>query len=195
MTQDLAAHETPLNHRQRAFARELGLAIAEGGGDDYLVKAYARAGYAADRGNARRLAADSRVKALADEACAESLRLMGVHIGYLLAKALELLRASPTKIHRGIQIYEAAKRLPTMTPQELEQLDAVIDELTWPLSELKIDKDGVIAIKLPDKKAIIEMLAKQLGVGRDDGANVNVDVTFEQLVMQSIQQPAQKESA
>jgi hypothetical protein len=194
MTQvPVATNDSPLNYRQRAFARELGLAIAEGGGDDYLIKAYERAGYAPDRGNARRLAADPRVKALADEACAESLRLMGLHIGYLQAKALELLRASPTKIRRGIQIYEAAKLLPTMTARELEQLDVVIDELTWPLSEFKIDKDGVIAIKLPDKKAIIEMLAKQLGVGRDDGTNVNVGVSFEQLVQQSIQQPEHKE--
>jgi hypothetical protein len=178
--------EKPLNRQQLAFARELGVAIAAGGRDDDLVKAYERAGYAPDRGNARRLAADRRVKAIADESCKEALRLAGLHIGYLQAKALELLHASPTAIHRTIARFieviendegEAVfvRFRKNLTPEELTELDAV----TWPLSEFKIDKDCVVTVKLPDKKALIEMLAKQLGHGKDDPANVNMGVTLQ----------------
>jgi hypothetical protein len=187
--------QKPLSWRQRTFARELGLAVAAGGRDDELVKAYVAAGYAPDRGNARRLAADPRVKSIADEACAEALRLAGLHIGYLQAKALELLHASPTRIHR-----ELAKTLQAdeygsgehtvlrfstkdLTPEE----EAALDTITWPLSKLKIDKDGIISIELPDKKGIIEMLAKQLGVGKDEAGDVNVNVGLEALVTQSLQ--------
>lgn len=194
--------EKPLNRQQLAFARELGVAIAKGGRDDDLVVAYKAAGYAPDRGNARRLAADPRVKKIADEACQESLRLAGLHIGYLQAKALELLHASPTAIHRTIARFieviendegEAVfvRFRKDLTPEELTELDAV----TWPLSEFKIDKDCVVTVKLPDKKALIEMLAKQLGHGKDDPANVNVDVTLEQMIAASYnteQQPAKE---
>jgi len=179
MTQPTVAEieQEPLNPRQKVFARELGIAIARGGRDDDLIAAYEAAGYKPDRGNARRLAADPRVKAIADEACAEQLRLAGLHIGYLQAKALELLQASPTAIHRELAKWvrpEIIRRgddvsvryimRDDLTPDELARLDAV----TWPLSEFKFDKDGAIAIKLPDKKGIIEMLSKQLGIGRDE---------------------------
>jgi len=88
-------------------------------------------------------------------------------------------------------LHDGGRGFANLTPEQ----QTALDEATWALSEFKIDKDGVIAIKLPDKKSIIEMLAKQLGVGRDDGTNVNVGVSFEQLVQQSIQQPEQKEPA
>jgi hypothetical protein len=170
----------PLNMRQLAFARELGVARAAGGRDDDLVKAYAAAGYKPDRGNARRLAADPRIKAIADEACKEALELAGLHIQYLQAKALELLHASPTKIFRAVQLYQAAMR-ERVAPEAMAAIEAELDAITWPLNEFKIDKDGVVAIKLPDRKGIIEMLAKQLGVGKDD-SSVNVGVTLEALV-------------
>ena len=186
----------PLNPRQRAFARELGVAMARGDRD--YTAAYAAVGYTADRGNAARLAADPRVKAIAEEICAEQLRLAGLHIAYLQAKALELLHASPTKMHRILSkamtadIYEtehgpiAHPRLrDDLTPEE----EAEIDAATWALSEFKIDKDGVITVKVPDKKGLIEMLAKQLGVGKED-SSVNVDVSLEALVQQSIQREA-----
>ena len=188
--------EAPLNLRQRAFARELGIAIARG--DNDYVAAYEAAGYAPDRGNASRLAADPRVKAIAEQICAEQLRLAGLHIAYLQAKALELLRASSTKMHRILSKAMTADISETehgpiahprlrddLTPEE----EAEIDAATWALSEFKIDKDGVITVKLPDKKGIIEMLAKQLGVGKEDNS-VNVDVSLEALVQQSIQREA-----
>ena len=162
--------EKPLNHQQRTFARELGIAIASGGRDEQITKAYQAAGYSPNRGNARRLAADPRVKAIADKACAEQLRLAGLHIGYLQAKALELLHASPTGIHRKIS--EAMKvGLSELAPEARAELDSA----TWALSEFKIDKDGIITIKLPDKTRIIEMLAKQMGIGKDE-SDVNVAV-------------------
>lgn len=190
--------EKPLNRQQLAFARELGVAIAKGGRDADLVVAYEAAGYAPERGNARRLAADPRVRKIADEACQEALRLSGLHIGYLQARALELLHASPTKIHRTIVMHQAALKTASITPEQLAAFDAELDAVTWPLTEFKIDKDGIISIKLPDKKALIEMLAKQLGHGKDDPANVNVDVTLEQLIAASYnneQREPAKESA
>lgn len=209
MSQDaLAPAEIePLNARQLAFARELGVAIAKGGRDDDLMAAYEAAGYAANRGNARRLAADPRVKKIADEACQESLRLAGLHIGYLQAKALELLHASPTAIHRRISKFmtcdlEITEKGPIyhprlrddMTEEECAELDAA----TWALSKFKINEKGVIEIDIPDKKSLIEMLAKQLGHGKDDPANVNVDVTLEQMIAASYrteQREPAKESA
>ncbi len=206
MTQDAPSlappDPKPLNPRQKVFARELGLAIAKGCRDDDLIDAYTAAGYAPDRGNARRLAADPRVRAIADHACEEALRLAGLHIGYLQAKALELLHANPMRIHRNLAKFMTAEvygedpntvvRLQMrddLTPDE----EAALDSVTWPLSKFKIDKDGVISIELPDKKGIIEMLAKQLGVGKDDAGDVNVNVGLEALVMQSLTQP-QKEN-
>lgn len=181
MSLELESVAKPLNPRQKAFARELGVAIAEGKRD--FTEPYAKAGFSAHRGNAARLAADPRIKAVVDEVCAEQLRLAGLHIGYLQAKALELLHASPTAIHRKIASFIEliedgegdalyARFRKDLTPEEAAELDAV----TWPLTEFKIDKDGVVTIKLPDKKSLIEMLAKQLGVGKDDPANVNVGV-------------------
>lgn len=180
MSQDttVAAPELePLNARQLAFARELGVAIAEGKRD--YAEAYEKAGYSGHRGNAARLAADPRIKKIADDACSEALRLAGLHIGYLQARALELLHASPTKIHRTIMMHQAALKTATITPEQLAAFDAELDAVTWPLTEFKIDKDGIISIKLPDKKALIEMLAKQLGHGKDEPGNVNVGVSFQ----------------
>lgn len=193
MTQELSQPaEKPLNTRQLAFARELGIAMARG--DRNFTAAYTAAGYSADRGNAARLAADPRIKAIADKACEDAARLNGLHIGYLQGKALELLHATPTAILRKIAkflkvdiIGEGEHMIvrhvlrDDLTEAEMAELDAA----AWPLSKLKVDKDGVIAIDLPDKKGIIEMLAKQLGVGKDEN-NVNVDVTLETLVAQSM---------
>ena len=185
--------EAPLNMRQRAFARELGVAIAHG--DHDYVAAYEAAGYAPDRGNASRLAADPRIRAIVDQVCGEQLRLAGLHIGYLQAKALKLLDASPTAIHRRIAKYVEVEIISTgkgvalryklregLTDEEIGDLDGA----SWPLLEWKLDG---ITIKLPDKKGIIEMLAKQLGVGKED-SSVNVDVSLEALVNQSIQREA-----
>jgi hypothetical protein len=178
----------PLNHRQRTFARELGIAIAKGGRDDDLLEAYTAAGYSRDRGNARRLAADPRIRTIADEACAEALRLAGLHIGYLQGKALELLHANPVRIHR-----ELANNLRKYVREELEANETVaLEAATWALSKFKIDKDGVISIELPDKKGIIEMLAKQLGIGKDEPGDVNVNVGLEALVTQSLIQPKEE---
>lgn len=186
--------EKPLNNRQLAFARELGIAMARGDRD--FTAAYAAAGYAADRGNAARLAADPRIKAIVDKACEEAARLNGLHIGYLQGKALELLHATPTAILRKIAKFMKSETIgegdnmivrfvlrDDLTDAETAELDAA----AWPLSKLKIDTNGVIALDLPDKKAIIEMLAKQLGVGKDNGGDVNVSVTLESLVAQSMQ--------
>lgn len=183
MSLELESVAKPLNPRQKAFARELGVAIAEGKRD--FTEPYAKAGFSAHRGNAARLAADPRIKAVVDEACAEQLRLAGLHIGYLQAKALELLHASPTAIHRRISKFmtcdlEVTEKGPiyhprlrdNMTEEECLELDAA----TWALSKFKINEKGVIEIDIPDKKSLIEMLAKQLGVGKDDPANVNVGV-------------------
>ena len=205
MTQpDVAGEESklpPLNPRQKAFGRELGVAMARGDRD--YAKAYAAAGYAEHRGNAARLAADSRVKAIADQACEEALRLSGLHIGYLQAKAMELLEASPTAIHRAISRFmtcdlEMTDRGPVyhprlrndLTAQECAELDAA----TWPLSKFKINEKGVIETDVPDKKSIIEMLAKQLGVGKDE-SNVNVGVAMGSVRFVVENAPVSNESA
>jgi len=192
MTQDVIASEIdePLNQRQLAFARELGVALAQGGRDAEILKAYQAAGYASDRGNARRLAADPRVKAIALKECREALERAGLHIEYLQAKALEMLQSSPTKVFRAISKFVKVEEYGSgdnllvrfrlrddLSPDE----EAELDSAAWPLSEFKIDQNGMIAIKLPDKKAIIEMLSKQLGVGKDDN-QVNVGISLEQLV-------------
>jgi len=192
MTRQVSANEKPLNPRQLAFARELALAIANGDRD--FTRAYEAAGYAPDRGNAARLAADPRVKAIADSACREALERNGLYVEYLQAKALELLHASPSEVHREIarcvkvDTFGSEENLivryrlrDDLSDEEKRQLDRA----TWPLTEFKIDKDGVVSIKLPDKKAIIEMLCKQLGAGKDDGS-VNVAVSLETLVSESI---------
>ena len=187
MSQDAiaAAQDEPLSAKQLMFARELGVAMARGDRD--YTKAYEAAGYAAHRGNAARLAADPRVRAIAEKACEDQLRLAGIHIGYLQAKALELLHASPTKIHRTIAAALQAGRSGQLTPQQRAEIEAELDIATWPLSEFKIDKGGIIAIKLPDKKGIIEMLCKQLGLGKEDN-QANIAVTLEQLVLGSMKQ-------
>src|SRR5690242_5216256 len=131
--------QKPLNARQKAFARELGVALARGDRD--FTAAYAAAGYAPNRGNAARLAADLQIRALAEKACEEQLRLAGLHIGYLQAKALELLHASTTKIHRAISAamtadIEETKHGPVAHPRLrrdlTEEEEAELDALTWP---------------------------------------------------------------
>ncbi len=224
MTQDAPSlappDPKPLNPRQKVFARELGLAIAKGGRDDDLIDAYTAAGYAPDRGNALKSGVPwDKPAHTVNRNCASGLEalltawqiiregrarvmLAGLHIGYLQAKALELLHANPMRIHRNLAKFMTAEvygedpntvvRLQMradLTPDE----EAALDSVTWPLSKFKIDKDGVISIELPDKKGIIEMLAKQLGVGKDDAGDVNVNVGLEALVMQSLTQP-QKEN-
>jgi hypothetical protein len=187
--------ENPLNARQLAFARELGIAWANGGRDAELTKAYAAAGFKPDRGNARRLAADPRVKSIAQVACREALERAGLHIEYLQAKALEMLHSSPTKVFRSISKFIKVDEYSSgenvllrfrLRDDLSADEEAELDSAAWPLSEFKIDKDGILAIKLPDKKAIIEMLAKQLGVGKDDN-QTNVSVTLESLVAASMQ--------
>jgi hypothetical protein len=203
MTQAIEAPSNePLNMRQLAFARELGVALAAGGRDAEILKAYEAAGYSSDRGNARRLAADPRVKAIALTECRAALERAGLHIEYLQSKALEILGASPTKVFRSISKFIAVERYGTgeneivrfrlrddLTPDEESELDSA----AWPLSEFKIDQNGMITIKLPDKKAIIEMLAKQLGVGKDDNS-VNVSMSLENLVAASMA-PAKEDAA
>ena len=196
MTQELSTADLePLNERQKVFARELGIARASGGRDEDLTRAYESAGYKPDRGNARRLAADPRVKAIADEACAQALELAGLHIQYLQAKALELLHASPTKIFRTIKQHQDAVRSDELTPEQRAEIDSVLDSVTWPLTEFKIDKDGIIAIKLPDKKGILEMLSKQLGYGKDSGNNLAVALSLGDLVNASLKKPQTSEAA
>jgi hypothetical protein len=194
------SREKPLNPRQMAFARELALAAANGERD--YIAAYVAAGYAPDRGNAVRLAADPRVKALVAAQCREALERNGLRVEYLQAKALELLHTSPTEVHRVISRFLIAEnhgddehpivrfRLRDDLSSEDQRL---LDRATWPLTEFKIDKDGVVSIKVPDKKAIIEMLCKQLGVGKDEA--VNVAVSLEALIAQSMQPREEREKA
>jgi hypothetical protein len=183
--------DRPLNPRQLAFARELGIAIARG--DRNFSKAYAAAGYKPERGNARRLAVDPRVRKIADEACRDALERTGLKIEYLQAKALVLLHASVTELLREIgRCLERDEKTGTVRLKMglSDEEKRAVDAATWPLCELKIDKDGVVAIRLPDKKSIIEMLSKQLGVGSD--TSVNVDLTLENLIAASYQTHADK---
>ena len=202
MTQEIEAQLDqdlpPLNPRQKVFARELGVVRATGGRDDEITKAYESAGYAPDRGNARRLAADPRVKAIAEQACADALERAGLHIQYLQAKALELLHASPTRVFRNISKFIKVETFGSGENEIVRfrlrddlsaEEECELDSAAWPLSEFKIDKDGILGIKLPDKKAIIEMLAKQLGAGGAD-TNVSVGVTLETLVAASYKEKA-----
>lgn len=170
MSQETEDHRKPLNARQKAFGRELGVAIAQGNRD--FTAAYEAAGYAPHRGNAARLAANPQVRAIADEACAKALTLSGLHIGYLQARGLHLLDATATSITRRIAAClmqdptTGAIRMKDLTPEQEAELDAA----TWATSKLKIDKDGVISIEIPDKKSVIEMLARMLGSMPDQTA-------------------------
>lgn len=178
----------PLNMRQLAFARELGVALAAGGRDAEILKAYEAAGYSSDRGNARRLAADPRVKAIALTECRAALERAGLHIEYLQAKALEMLHLSPVAIHRAILkcLDDDGTWRDDLTPAEIAELERA----TWALSKLKI---GDLHIEIADKKALVEMLAKQLGVGKDDNS-VNVSMSLENLVAASMA-PAKEDAA
>lgn len=182
-TQDLESTIEPLNSRQLAFARELGVARAKGGRDEDLTRAYEAAGYSPDRGNARRLAADPRIRKIADEACAEALERAGLHIQYLQAKALEMLHLSPAKVHMAISkcLGDDGNWRKDLTADEIAELNAA----TWALSKLKV---GDLTVELPDGKGLIEMLAKQLGAGTDHN-QVNVGITLESLVGASMKKP------
>lgn len=166
MTQDDIPDEKsnddkPLTARQREFARELGIAWARG--QRNYVDIYEKCGYKPDRGNATRLAQNPKVRAIAEEACAQANRLNGLYVGYLQAKALQMLDANALAIHRRIA---ASLKSGELTPDQEAELDAA----TWPLSKFKIDKDGLITIELPDKKGLIEMLARMLGTLSDPTA-------------------------
>lgn len=145
----------PLNPKQKAFGRELGIAIASG--DRNFEQAYVKAGYRRNRGNAARLAGDQRVRAIADDVAAEALKHAGLHLGYLQAKLLEMVHSNVYDVHRKVS---AALRRPEgeMTPEE----ETALMSATWPMSEMAIDKDGGLRIKLPDKKSVIETLFKTL---------------------------------
>lgn len=176
--------EKPLNPRQVAFARELGIARAEGK-RDYTAE-YAKVGFKPNRGNAARLASDPRVKAIADQMAQSALEAAGLHISYLQAKSMQLLDTSIGAIFLSIRDYmdeevviqegkepAVVYRLKyNLTDEERADFEAK----TWALSDFKIDDKGVISLKLPDKKGIIEMLAKQLGVGLDSRGNTNLNV-------------------
>ncbi len=155
----------PLNRKQIAFAERLGIAWAEGKRN--FEDIYEEVGYKRHRGNSARLAADPRVIEIAQKACGEANRLNGLYIGYLQAKALSMLEANALVIHAKIReavIKDLAHE--EWTPAQRAELEAV----TWPLSKFKIDKDGVISVELPDKKGVIEMLAKMLGNMPDETA-------------------------
>lgn len=155
----------PLNRKQIAFAERLGIAWAEGKRN--FEDIYEEVGYKRHRGNSARLAADPRVIDIAQKACAEANRLNGLYIGYLQAKALSMLEANALVIHQKIAEFASRKvDAPSLTPEQQANLEAV----TWPLSKFKIDKDGVISVELPDKKGLIEMLAKMLGNMPDETA-------------------------
>lgn len=151
----------PLNRKQIAFAERLGIAWAEGKRN--FEDIYEEVGYKRHRGNSARLASDPRVIEIAQRACAEANRLNGLYIGYLQAKALSMLEANALVIHQTIA---TLRKSPDITPEQQAHLEAV----TWPLSKFKIDKDGVISVELPDKKGVIEMLAKMLGNMPDETA-------------------------
>lgn len=182
--------EKPLNPRQKVFAHELGIAWASGERD--YTKAYQKAGFKPDRGNARRLAADPRVIRVADELCKQALKMNGLQIEYLQAKALQLLERSVGGVLLDIHEYMDEEVIPGEDGKEAavvyrlrtdlrEDERAKFEAATWCLNDLKIDDKGVITLKMPDKKGLIEMLAKQLGVG-NDVTNLNVGITLEQLV-------------
>lgn len=81
---DVTADETsvaekPLNARQRRFAEELAVS-------DSVDEAYAKAGFRPHRGNARRLAADPRIRKLVRDATLIAAELAGVHLGRILVE-------------------------------------------------------------------------------------------------------------
>jgi hypothetical protein len=54
-------------------------------GEEKQGRAYAEAGYAPNRGNAARLAADPRIKAIAQAQCRDALERNGLQVEYLQA--------------------------------------------------------------------------------------------------------------
>jgi hypothetical protein len=162
----------PLNPRQRAFARELGIELAQG--KRSFEDAYERAGFRRHRGNAARLAANDQVRAIAEQECTKALRLAGVHIGYLQAKALQLLECNALQIRRalvmnGLDRDPKTGLLSDRVLTEEQELQLYSD--TWAASEVKISADGSVTVKVPDKKGVIEMLAKMLGSMPDPTAD------------------------
>lgn len=180
----------PLNPRQKKFGVELGVALA--GGDRNFAAAYAKAGYKSDRGNAARLAADPRVKAVADEVAQEAVRLSGLHLAYLQAKGLQLLEANVLQLQRRVVgALERDQATGMLRHKDLAPDDeTALFASTWALSEIKIDADGAATFKIPDKKGVIEMLFKTMPqhAARDgDGAspligNLNINARTLQMV-------------
>lgn len=146
----------PLNDKQKLFGRELGLAIIEGRRPE---DAYEKAGYSRHRRNAYRLAADKRVQAIADEMATEALRLSGLHLGYLQAKAKSLFELNATKT-----FYEHDPESKRMV---LRDLSAIADDQTWAISKIKMDPDtgAVTEIEVPDKLAVFNALIKTMPKG------------------------------
>lgn len=200
-TEKIQESDKPLNARQKLFAQELGLARASG--DKNYIQAYENAGFKKHRGNAMRLASDPRVVRIADELCRDALKRNGLQIEYLQAKALQLLDRSVGGVLLDIRSYMKVEVIPgddenppaivyRLRTDLSEDERAEFEAKTWCLNDLKIDDKGVITLKMPDKKSIIEMLAKQLGVGNDK-QDVNVSVTLEALVgasMKDVSAPA-----
>lgn len=159
---NVAPQHKPLNSRQKSFARELGIAMAEGKRD--FTEVYIRVGYSPGkgaRGNASRLAHDPQVQAIADEVAHEAVRLSGLHLAYLQAKGLQLLHANVFELHKaiceavGIDGETGKVTFVPLSPEREAELIAA----TFPLSELKL---GQIAVRLTDKRSVLETLLKTM---------------------------------
>lgn len=142
----------PLNAKQKLFARELGIALAEGKRPE---DAYERAGYKRHRRNAFRLASDSRIQEIADAAAIEALRLSGLHIAYLQSKTLKLFNLNMAK---AFFESDASGEL------KLRNLALVADEDTWAISKVKLDAETgkVVEVEVPDKIVAFNALIKTM---------------------------------
>jgi hypothetical protein len=155
----------PLNARQRAFGRELGIAWADGRRD--FSDAYAKAGYKPHRGNAARLADDPRVQKIAEEVASIAVKLSGVNLAYLQASALKLLEANVVELHRiigDVLIFDreaGAYRVKELTDEQRAQLE----RQAWAMSKLKL---GDVTVEITDKRSIIETLLKTVPNGVKD---------------------------
>jgi len=129
--------QQPLNPRQKAFARELGVAWANGKRD--FSEAYEAAGYKRDRGNAARLAKDPRVEAIANQVAAEAVKLAGVNLAYLQAKLLLVAQADPLSVVGQ----DEDGTLKAKTLDELTSTERAA------ISEMKIE-DGKVTLKTTD---------------------------------------------
>jgi hypothetical protein len=154
----------PLSARQSAFACELGIELAEGRRN--FTAAYIRAGYTAGpaaRGNAARLARDPRIWEVVDKVAREAVRLSGVHLAYLQAKALQLLETNVLDVHRRVaESMEYDPESEMVRPRDLTaEQKAELYAATWAMSEVRTS-DGLIAVKIPDKRGTLELLLKTI---------------------------------